>query len=99
MKWSNKAKIRVHELWKIGSGLISTKHPVLAHIVPMRRCNLACTYCNEYDDFSPPVPIEEMLRRVDSLGDLGRLSSPSAVESRRSTPSSMRSSRASESGA
>ena len=71
MKWSNKAKIRVHELWKIGSGLISTKHPVLAHIVPMRRCNLACTYCNEYDDFSPPVPIEEMLRRVDSLGDLG----------------------------
>ena len=71
MKWSDKAKIRVHELSKIGSGLLSTKHPVLAHIIPMRRCNLACTYCNEYDDFSPPVPIDEMQRRVDKLGDLG----------------------------
>ena len=40
--------------------LASTDHPLLAHIIPMRRCNLACTYCNEYDDFSKPVPIEEM---------------------------------------
>jgi MoaA/NifB/PqqE/SkfB family radical SAM enzyme len=37
----------------------------------MRRCNLACTYCNEYDDFSKPVPIEEMYRRIDKLGSLG----------------------------
>src|SRR4051812_17023733 len=40
-------------LWK---GIASTSHPVLAHIIPMRRCNLACAYCNEYDDFSKPVP-------------------------------------------
>ena len=40
---TDKAKIRVHQLWEIGSGLLSTNHPVLAHIVPMRRCNLACT--------------------------------------------------------
>jgi MoaA/NifB/PqqE/SkfB family radical SAM enzyme len=51
--------------------LTSTDHPLLAHLIPMRRCNLSCTYCNEYDDFSKPVPIEEMLRRVDRLGDLG----------------------------
>jgi len=44
---------------------------VLAHIIPTRRCNLACTYCNEYDDFSKPVPTEEMLRRIDHLAELG----------------------------
>jgi MoaA/NifB/PqqE/SkfB family radical SAM enzyme len=51
--------------------LASTDHPLLAHIIPMRRCNLACTYCNEFDDFSKPVPIEEMDRRIDKLGELG----------------------------
>src|SRR5579864_1706018 len=51
--------------------LVSTDHPLLAHIIPMRRCNLACTYCNEFDDFSKPVPIEEMYRRIDKLGFLG----------------------------
>ena len=51
--------------------LTSTDHPLLAHIIPIRRCNLACEYCNEYDDFSKPVPTEEMFRRVDKLADLG----------------------------
>ena len=51
-------------------GLVSTKHVILAHIIPIRRCNLACTYCNEYDDFSPPVPTDEMLRRIDRLAFL-----------------------------
>src|SRR3989441_5122456 len=51
--------------------LTSTDHPLLAHIIPVRRCNLACTYCNEFDDFSKPVPTDEMFRRVDKLGALG----------------------------
>src|SRR5258706_3868095 len=55
-------------LWK---GIASTDHPVLAHIIPMRRCNLACAYCNEYDDFSKPVPLETMTARLDSLATLG----------------------------
>ena len=46
-------------------------HPILAQIIPIRRCNLACTYCNEYDKDSPPVPTETMLRRIDKLGELG----------------------------
>ena len=46
-------------------------HPILAQIIPIRRCNLACTYCNEYDKTSPPVPTQEMLRRIDKLGELG----------------------------
>ena len=48
-------------------GLVSTDHPILAHIIPMRRCNLACGYCNEYDDHSEPVALERILRRVDHL--------------------------------
>src|SRR5208282_6363347 len=51
--------------------LISTDHPLLAHIIPIRRCNLACEYCNEYDDFSKPVPTETMFARVDKLAELG----------------------------
>jgi MoaA/NifB/PqqE/SkfB family radical SAM enzyme len=51
--------------------LASTEHPVLAHIIPIRRCNLACTYCNEFDDFSKPVPLDEMYARIDKLGALG----------------------------
>ncbi len=49
----------------------STRHPVLVHIVPMRRCNLSCTYCNEYDKTSDPVPIGTMLERIDKLAAFG----------------------------
>ena len=62
---------RARELASIGHALLSTGHPYMAHIVPMRRCNLACTYCNEFDDVSNPVPIDEMLRRIDHLARLG----------------------------
>src|SRR3989454_460111 len=50
---------------------IGTDHPLLAHIIPVRRCNLACKYCNEFDDFSKPVQLETMFRRVDKLAELG----------------------------
>lgn len=49
----------------------STRHPIVAQIVPIRRCNLACTYCSEFDAVSPPVPTSEMLRRIDLLAGLG----------------------------
>ncbi|HVN79824.1 MAG TPA: radical SAM protein [Terriglobia bacterium] len=62
---------RLRELRMIAKGLLSTKHPVLAHIVPMRRCNLSCTYCNEFDKVSTPVPTEEMFRRIDRLASFG----------------------------
>src|SRR3954467_8116888 len=62
---------RARELRMIAKGLASTDHPVLAHIIPMRRCNLACAYCNEYDDRSKPVPIETMYERLDHLAELG----------------------------
>ncbi len=37
----------------------------------MRRCNLACAYCNEFDNISSPVPLEMMLARIDRLAVLG----------------------------
>ena len=55
----------------IAKGLASTDHPILAHVIPMRRCNLACTYCNEYDDLSKPVPLETMHQRLDRLAGPG----------------------------
>jgi MoaA/NifB/PqqE/SkfB family radical SAM enzyme len=61
----------LREIKMIAKGLRSTDHPVQVHIIPMRRCNLSCAYCNEYDDFSDPVPIEEMYRRIDKLAALG----------------------------
>ncbi len=51
--------------------MASKHHPILAHIVPIRRCNLACAYCNEFDAVSAPVPLAEMLRRIELLADLG----------------------------
>lgn len=45
--------------------------PVNVHLIVTRRCNLACTYCNEYDKVSPPVPADDLLRRVDQLAGLG----------------------------
>ncbi len=55
----------------IAKGLASTDHPILAHIIPIRRCNLSCTYCNEYDDFSKPVAVDVMKARIDDLARLG----------------------------
>jgi MoaA/NifB/PqqE/SkfB family radical SAM enzyme len=67
----NSAGRRLREIRMIADGLISRDHPVLAHIIPMRRCNLSCAYCNEYDDSSKPVPIDAMYQRLDRLAALG----------------------------
>src|ERR1700756_2927159 len=58
--------------WRmIAWGILSTEHPVLAHLIPIRRCNLSCTYCNEFDDHSKPVQIATLFERVDRLAKLG----------------------------
>jgi MoaA/NifB/PqqE/SkfB family radical SAM enzyme len=55
----------------IAHGLLDKDHVVMAHIIPMRRCNLACAYCNEFDDNSKPVPLETMYERLGHLARLG----------------------------
>jgi MoaA/NifB/PqqE/SkfB family radical SAM enzyme len=62
---------KLREFRMIAKGLVSTHHPLLVHVIPIRRCNLACTYCNEFDDFSKPVDTQEMFRRIDRLGEMG----------------------------
>ena len=64
-------KLKVREASFITRALVSSRHPVLAHLIPMRRCNLACGYCNEYDHTSKPVDLEVIKSRLDKLADLG----------------------------
>jgi len=48
--------------------------PFLAQLVIIRRCNLSCSYCSEYDKVSDPIPAEilkERLRKLKSLGTFG----------------------------
>ena len=47
--------------------------PLLTQLVVIRRCNLTCGYCNEYDDYSDPVPKEVLFERIDHLAELGNL--------------------------
>jgi len=65
------ASRKVREVATVAHALASTDHVVMAQIVPMRFCNLSCAYCNEYDKVSEPVPVDEMLRRIDHLARLG----------------------------
>jgi MoaA/NifB/PqqE/SkfB family radical SAM enzyme len=65
MRWLPRA------VGKVVEGLVDQDHPILVHIIPMRRCNLSCSYCNEFDAVSKPVPLDVMLRRVDKLAELG----------------------------
>jgi MoaA/NifB/PqqE/SkfB family radical SAM enzyme len=62
---------RFRQARMVARALQSRRHPILAQIIPVRRCNLACAYCNEYDKVSSPVPTTEMVRRIDLLAALG----------------------------
>src|ERR1700756_3185056 len=61
---------KLREIGIVGHAVASTHHVVMAQIVPMRFCNLSCAYCNEDDKVSEPVPLDEMLRRIDHLARL-----------------------------
>src|ERR1700693_1224732 len=62
---------RMRQARMVARAIKSKHHPILAHIIPMRRCNLSCAYCNEYVKVSDPVPTAEMLRRIEKLASLG----------------------------
>ncbi len=77
------AGIRIHGLGKrmrakdiktavsfVKGAFASREHPLLAHLVVTRRCNLSCTYCNEFDKVSEPVPLDVMKRRIAHLARL-----------------------------
>jgi MoaA/NifB/PqqE/SkfB family radical SAM enzyme len=66
-----KSSRKLRSVREFARGLLATNHPLLVHIVPIRRCNIDCGYCNEYDKVSKPVPTAEMIDRIDKLAALG----------------------------
>ena len=62
---------RIREARALARAFQTPHAPVVAQIIPTRRCNLACTYCNEFDHASDPVPCGELKRRIDRLAALG----------------------------
>src|SRR5947207_4400724 len=62
---------KVRSLREFVRGLVDQAHPLLVQIIPIRRCNIDCGYCNEYDKVSAPVPTDVMKRRIDRLAALG----------------------------
>ena len=71
MKALTSASRKARSLREFVRGLTDTAHPLLVQIIPIRRCNIDCGYCNEYDKVSPPVPTDVMKRRIDKLAGLG----------------------------
>jgi MoaA/NifB/PqqE/SkfB family radical SAM enzyme len=70
MKWWARTTRTARAAAKFAYGLVNTEHPLLVQIIPIRRCNIDCGYCNEYDKVSAPVPPDRMLARIDRLAEL-----------------------------
>jgi MoaA/NifB/PqqE/SkfB family radical SAM enzyme len=47
--------------------ILFTNAPLDAQLIVTRRCNLSCGYCSEYDNFSDPVPTDDLKQRIDAL--------------------------------
>jgi MoaA/NifB/PqqE/SkfB family radical SAM enzyme len=62
---------KLRSLREFARGLVHTAHPLLVQIIPIRRCNIDCGYCNEYDKVSPPVATDVLRGRIDKLAELG----------------------------
>ena len=66
------ASVTLRDGLKVAANVLFAKHrPMLAHVVVTRYCNLECAYCSEYDKVSKPVPLAEVLERIDALARLG----------------------------
>ena len=63
--------MRLRPVGRLLKGLADPYRPILAQLVVTRRCNLDCAYCNEYDQYSPPVAMAQLVRYVDHLAGLG----------------------------
>ena len=55
----------------IAKGLLSTDHPVLAHVIPMRRCNSGLRLLQRIRRPFQAGPLETMRQRLDRLAALG----------------------------
>ena len=63
-----------HPLASLGRGVLmlaSPRRPLLVQLVVIRRCNLACGYCHEYDNQSSPLGLGLLEQRIDHAASLG----------------------------
>ena len=70
MRFLLSASRKARSVREFARGLTGTAHPLLVQIIPIRRCNIDCGYCNEYDKVSAPVPTEVLKRRIEKLSEL-----------------------------
>lgn len=70
-RWLRRLDRRRREARMFVQSLREPYRPVLVHLIPTRRCNLACAYCNEFDRESDPVPTAVLRRRIDKIAELG----------------------------
>lgn len=59
--------MRIEHPFRAAFDLLVRKSPVEAQLVVIRRCNLSCGYCSEYDGHSPEVPYETLCARIDAI--------------------------------
>ena len=71
MAFLTTASRKLRSAREFARGLAHTAHPLLVQIIPIRRCNIDCGYCNEYDKVSPPIAADTLKRRIDKLAELG----------------------------
>ena len=71
MAFLSTASRKARSVREFARGLTHTAHPLLVQIIPIRRCNIDCGYCNEYDKVSAPVDADTMRQRIDRLAALG----------------------------
>jgi MoaA/NifB/PqqE/SkfB family radical SAM enzyme len=64
-------KCVVRNVIRVGKALLSHRRPFLAQIVPIRKCNLSCKFCNEFDKTSGPVLLSDLKSWIDRLAELG----------------------------
>lgn len=53
--------------WLLTKAALDKDRPILAQLAVIRRCNLSCGYCHEYDKVSKPVPLDVLKARIDKL--------------------------------
>src|SRR6266516_4513861 len=59
--------MRIDHPFRSAFDLLFRKSPIEAQLVVIRRCNLSCGYCSEYDAHSPEVPFDVLCTRIDAI--------------------------------
>ena len=59
--------MQIKNLLQASYHVLFSSAPLDAQLIVTRRCNLSCGYCSEYDNFSDPVPLDDLKERIDAL--------------------------------